>query len=122
MRFTTVSTLSTLAAMLAVGACNRSDGARAATTTLTGEATPLTTGDTTLEQRADRARAHVHPLPEPLDGVGEPDRPADDKDEGADQLEDRDHDDSCCPLWRCGTLRPWKSSSPAGTGRSRSAS
>jgi protein-disulfide isomerase len=61
MRFTTASMLSTLAAVLAVGACNRSDGARAAATTLTAEATNLTTGDTTLEQRADRARIQGNP-------------------------------------------------------------
>jgi protein-disulfide isomerase len=61
MRIATTSFLSLLAALLAVGACNRSDGARAATTTLTAEATGLTAGDTALEQRADRARIQGNP-------------------------------------------------------------
>jgi hypothetical protein len=48
------------------------------------------------EQRADGARAQVHPLPEPLDGVREADRPADDQHEGGEQLE-RGHGGSCSP-------------------------
>ena len=39
------------------------------------------------EQRADRALAEVEPVPEPLDGVGEADRAADDEDERGEQLE-----------------------------------
>ena len=39
------------------------------------------------EQRADRALAEVEPVPEPLDGVGEADRAADDQHEGGEQLE-----------------------------------
>jgi protein-disulfide isomerase len=50
-----------LAAVLAATACNRPDGARAATSSLTAEATQLAAGDTTLERRADRARIQGSP-------------------------------------------------------------
>jgi protein-disulfide isomerase len=62
MRFTNVPLLlPMLAALLAVTACNRSDGARAAAATLTGEANQLTSGDTALERLADRARIQGSP-------------------------------------------------------------
>ena len=43
------------------------------------------------QDRADGAGAEVQPVAEPLDGVGEADRPADDEDEGGEQLEGDDH-------------------------------